>query len=108
MLMCNFKTPDRGMGAKMVRTLKGGMAVALLLGAVAAQAAGLGKLTINSALGQPLNAEIDLVSVQPGEVDSLSARVAPPEAFRDARIEYGPSLRLLRFSVEQRASGQNY
>ena len=96
------------MGAKMVRTLKGGMALALLLGAVAAQAAGLGKLTVNSALGQPLNAEIDLVSLQPGEVDSLTARVAPPEAFRDARIEYGPSLRLLRFSVERRANGSQY
>jgi len=92
----------------MVRTLKGGMAVALLLGAVAAQAAGLGKLTINSALGQPLNAEIELVSLQPGEVDSLSARVAPPEAFRDARIEYGSSLRLLRFAVETRPNGSQF
>lgn len=93
----------------MVRTIKGGMAIALLLGfAVAAQAAGLGKLTVNSALGQPLNAEIDLVSVQPGEIDALTARVAPPEAFRDARIEYGSSLRLLRFSVEKRPNGQSY
>ena len=51
--------------------------MALLVGAaVAAQAAGLGKLTVNSALGQILNAEIDLVSLQPGELDSLSARVA--------------------------------
>ena len=92
----------------MVRTLKGGLAAALLLGAVAAQAAGLGKLTVNSALGQPLNAEIDLVSVQPGELDDLVARVAPPEAFRDARIEYSSSLRLLRFSVEKRANGSSY
>src|SRR3954462_14134741 len=108
MLMCNFKRPDRGMGAKMVRTLKGGMAIALLLGAVTAQAAGLGKLTINSALGQQLNAEIDLVSLQPGELDNLSARVATPEAFRDARIEYGPSLRLMRFSIEKRQNGASY
>jgi pilus assembly protein FimV len=93
----------------MVRTLKGGMAVALLLGfAMAAQAAGLGKLTVNSALGQPLNAEIDLVSVQPGELDALTARVAPPEAFRDARIEYGSSLRLLRFAVDKRPNGSSF
>ncbi|MBC8022066.1 MAG: hypothetical protein H7Y14_03030, partial [Burkholderiales bacterium] len=85
------------------------MAIALLLGfAVAAQAAGLGKLTVISALGQALNAEIDLVSLQPGEIDSLTARVASPEAFRDARIEYGPSLRLLRFSVEKRPNGASY
>ena len=93
----------------MVSTFRNGAAVALLLGAsIAVQAAGLGKLTVNSALGQVLDAEIDLVSLQPGEVDSLSARVAPPESFRDARIEYTPPLRLLRFSVEKHPNGQPY
>jgi len=97
------------MGKKMVRNLKSIAAIALLTGvAFMAQAAGLGKLTVNSALGQILNAEIDLVSLQPGELDSLSARVASPEAFRDARVEYSPSLRLLRFSVEKRPNGQPY
>ena len=85
-----------------------GAVFALLMSASVAHAAGLGKLTVMSALGQPLNAEIDLVSLQPGELDSLTARVAPPEAFRDARIEYSTSLRLLRFSVEKRATGQPY
>ena len=88
--------------------LRSGAILALLLGVSVANAAGLGKLTVNSALGQILNAEIDLVSLQPGELDSLSARVAAPEAFRDARIEYSSSLRLLRFSVEKRATGQPY
>jgi pilus assembly protein FimV len=93
----------------MVRILRSAAAIALLIGAaMSAQAAGLGKLTVNSALGQILNAEIDVVSLQPGEVDSLSARVASPEAFRDARIEYSSSLRLLRFSVERRANGAPY
>src|ERR1700693_3507218 len=97
------------MGKIMVSILRSGAAIALLMGAaIAAQAAGLGKLTVNSALGQPLNAEIDLVSLQAGEVDSLTARVASPEAFRDARIEYSSPLRLLRFSVEKRANGQPY
>lgn len=91
-----------------MRIIKTGVTLALLLGVSVANAAGLGKLTVNSSLGQLLNAEIDLVSVQPGELDLLVARVAPPEAFRDARIEYSSSLRLLRFSVEKRASGQPY
>ena len=91
-----------------MRMIKTGVALALLLGVSVANAAGLGKLTVNSSLGQILNAEIDLVSVQPGELDNLVARVAPPEAFRDARIEYSSSLRLLRFSVEKRPSGQPY
>ena len=84
------------------------LACALLLGASIAHAAGLGKLTVNSSLGQILNAEIDLVSLQPGELDALNARVAPPEAFRDARIEYSGSLRLLRFAVDKRANGQPF
>ncbi len=91
-----------------MRMINSGVALALLLGVSGANAAGLGKLTVNSSLGQILNAEIDLVSIQPGELESLTARVAPPEAFRDARIEYSSSLRLLRFSVEKRASGQPY
>ena len=93
----------------MLGKIKTAVAIALLAGvSVAAQAAGLGKLTVTSALGQVLAAEIDLVSLQPGELDSLTARVASPESYRDARIEYSSVLRLLRFSVEKRASGQPY
>src|ERR1700687_5958121 len=93
----------------MVRILRSAAAVAaLLVVAMAAHGAGLGRLTVLSALGQPLNADIDLVSPQPGEVDAMVARVASPEAFQDARIEYAPALRLLRFSVERRANGQPY
>src|SRR5881227_959025 len=93
----------------MLNMTKRGTLLALLVGAsVAAHAAGLGKLTVNSALGQILSAEIDLVSVQPGELDSMTARVAAPEAFREARIEYSGSLRLLRFTVEKRPSGQPF
>ena len=90
---------------KTMRIITSGALLALFLGASVANAAGLGKLTVNSGLGQILNAEIDLVSLQPGELDSLSARVATPEQFRDARIEYSTSLRLLRFSVEKRVNG---
>lgn len=93
----------------MLRMMRSGVAATLLLSAsISIQAAGLGKLTVNSALGQNLNAEIDLVSLQPGEADAISARLAPPEAFREARIEYSPALRLLRFSVEKRSDGRPY
>ena len=93
----------------MLGKVKTAIAIALLAGAsFAVQSAGLGKLTVSSALGQVLVAEIDLVSLQPGELDSLTARVASPESYRDARIEYSSVLRLLRFSVEKRASGAPY
>src|SRR5882672_3695894 len=102
--MLIYKSPKFRVGTgKTMRIIKRGAALALLMGAsLAVHSAGLGKLTVNSALGQILNAEIDLVSVQQNEADAMTARVADPEAFRDARIEYSASLRLLRFSVEKR------
>lgn len=68
-----------------------------------AHAAGLGKLTVLSPLGQPLNAEIEIVSTRPGELEALSARLADPRAFTEAGIELSPALVGMRFSVERRA-----
>ena len=62
------------------------MAALFLALPLVAQAAGLGKLTLLSALGQPLNAEIEIVSLQPGEED-LAARLASSQAFAQAGIE---------------------
>ncbi len=78
----------------------------LALSASVTHAAGLGKLSVSSALGQPLAAEIELVSLQPGEFESIAARVASPEAYTDARVEYSPLLRQLRFSIERKADGK--
>jgi pilus assembly protein FimV len=68
-----------------------------------AQAAGLGELTLISALGQPLNAEVEIVSLQPGE-EGLGARLASPQAFAQAGIEADPILSDVRFTIERRAS----
>ncbi|MEK7230412.1 MAG: FimV/HubP family polar landmark protein [Pseudomonadota bacterium] len=73
-----------------------------------AHAAGLGKLTIVSALGQPLLAEVDLVSVRAGELATLIARLAPPEAYTQANISYSPALVGVRMSIERRPDGEHY
>jgi pilus assembly protein FimV len=73
-----------------------------------AHAAGLGKLTIRSALGQPLLAEVDLVSVQTGELATLVARLPPPEVFTQANVAYSPALVGVRMSIERRADGLPY
>ncbi len=73
-----------------------------------AHAAGLGKLTILSALGQPLLAEVDLVSVRAGELATLVARLAPPEAYTQANISYSQALVGVRMSIERRPDGQSY
>ncbi len=82
-----------------------GLVSALML-AWGVEAAGLGRLTVQSALGQPLRAEIELVAVQRDEIGSLSARLASAEAFRQARMERAEALSALRFEVDQRPNGQ--
>ena len=67
-----------------------------------AHAAGLGKLTVLSALGQPLRAEIELTAVAPNEAADLAVKLAPLEAFRAANIEFNPALLNLRFDIDQR------
>ncbi|WP_296948273.1 FimV/HubP family polar landmark protein [uncultured Massilia sp.] len=88
-----------------MKKLTAAVASALVL-ASAAHAAGLGKLTVLSALGQPLRAEIELTSVSPEEASGLAAKLASPEAFRNANIEFNPALLSLRFAVEQRGGRQ--
>ncbi|MFN2644722.1 MAG: FimV/HubP family polar landmark protein [Burkholderiales bacterium] len=70
--------------------------------ATGAHAAGLGRLAVLSALGQPLLAEIEIVSLQAGEEEGLSARIASPEAFQQAGIEPNPSLNGVRITIDRR------
>lgn len=81
------------------------MAVWLALASASApvDAAGLGRLTVQSALGQPFRGEVEVTSLTAEESQSLSARLAPADAFRQAGLEYNPALSGLRFAVEQRA-----
>jgi pilus assembly protein FimV len=78
------------------------VALAAFALAAAANAAGLGRLTVMSALGQPLLAEIEIVALQPGEEDGLSARLAPIEAFTAAGIDINAALSSVRISLERR------
>ncbi|MFA6070891.1 MAG: FimV/HubP family polar landmark protein [Janthinobacterium sp.] len=68
----------------------------------AVSAAELGKITVLSAAGQPLRAEVELSAVKPGEASSLLAKLAPPDAYRQANVEFNPALNALTFAVENR------
>jgi pilus assembly protein FimV len=72
-----------------------------------AGAAGLGRLTVLTSIGQPLVAEIDL-SVTREELGSLSARLAVPDAYSKANLQYNPALAGARLTVETRSAGQPY
>jgi pilus assembly protein FimV len=84
---------------------KASLLVALLGTAFGSQAAGLGKLTVYSAIGQPLNAEVSLTAT-PEELTALSAKLASHAAFSDAGIDFMPALAGLRFSVAKLPGGQ--
>ncbi len=84
------------------------IAGALLLVSGAAQAAGLGKLTVLTHLGEPLRAEIDVVAVEKGELETLTARLASPDAYVQANLPYPTPSLGLKLTVEQRASGEPF
>jgi pilus assembly protein FimV len=78
-----------------------GLAAWLTL-ATAAHAAGLGRLTVLSTLGEPLSAEIEIVSLQPGEDEGLTARLASADVFAQAGIDVNPALNSVRITIERR------
>jgi pilus assembly protein FimV len=88
-----------------LKTLSAAVASAVLL-LSNAHAAGLGKLTVLSALGQPLRAEIELTSVTADEAAALVPKLAPAEAFRQVNIDFNPALLSLRFAIDQRGGRQ--
>ena len=89
-------------------TLGKALVLALLVAPLMAQAAGLGRLTVQSNIGQPLSAEIDLVSVRGDEASALVARLAPPDAYQKSNLQYNNSLTGLKLSVEKRSDGQYF
>jgi pilus assembly protein FimV len=95
-------------GALGIKSLRAWILTAsLLVFSLSVQAAGLGRLDVKSALGEPLAAEIELLSVGK-EIETLSARLAGPESFGRAGLVYTPALSDVSVSVEQRASGEHF
>ena len=83
-------------------------AVLLVIAPYAADAAGLGRLTVQSSLGQPFRAEIDVIAVQKDELASLSARLAPPSAYQQAGLQYNNVVGGIALRIDQRPNGQPY
>jgi pilus assembly protein FimV len=70
-------------------------------------AAELGRLTLQSGVGEPLRAEIEVLAVRPGEAAALAARIAPAEVFWRANLERSPLLDRLRVAVERRPGNRH-
>ena len=88
--------------------LRGVAAAAMLFCAINASALGLGRLSVQSGLGETLKAEIEVTSLTPEESSNLKVRVAPPESYRAAGVEYNAVLPATRVEVQRRSDGRTF
>jgi len=82
--------------------------IVLALGAVGfdAQALSLGRLNVQSAIGEPLRAEIEVTEITAAEADGLKVNIASSEAFRAAGVPYNTALSDVRSTLQRRADGR--
>lgn len=115
--MMRRKLPaDRAMGTQqpmkrpLWRASALAIATAVLLGFSAsdASALGLGRVTVHSALGEPLRADIDIPEINAEELASLRATVASPDAYRAAGFEYNPAMANITITLQRRPDGSHF
>jgi pilus assembly protein FimV len=87
--------------------LTGAAFAAMCLVASNALALGLGRLSVQSALGETLRAEIDVTSITPEEASNLNIRVAPPESYRAAGVDYNSVLPSTQVVLQRRPDGRS-
>ena len=71
-----------------------------------ASALSLGPITVQSALGEPLRAEIDLSQITPAEAESLRASTAAADVFRTQGMEYSSTVSQMRVQLHRRPDGR--
>ncbi len=81
--------------------VKYGLVAGALALPAAAYALGLGRLTVESYVGQPLAARIELLSTSKEELDTLSARVADASLYRQNNLTYQGVLSRARVTLER-------
>ncbi len=91
------------------KTVVAAAAISLLgLSTTGALALSLGRITVQSALGEPLRAEIDIPEINAEEAASLKASTASAEAFAAAGLEYNPAMSNLQATLQRRPDGRAY
>ena len=85
-------------------------AIALLgsMASLEAHALALGRITVQSALGESLRAEIDISDLNAEEASSLRVGVAAAEVFKAAGLEYTAAAAGLDVKLLRRADGRSY
>src|SRR5580700_8925431 len=107
-----IRLPTRFLGVEMSVTMPRLILVACLLSPSflwpsIAWALGLGEIHLNSALNEPMNAEIDLIAATPDELTALRATLAGRDAFTRYGIDRPPFLSTLTFKVGKSKDGRD-
>ncbi len=82
------------------------VALCIALVPISVFAAGLGKLNVMSGLGEPLKADIELISVTTEELSSISAAIATEEAYTLQGIEKPASHNTIKLDIAKNAAGK--
>ena len=91
------------------RTAIAAAALALLgLYASEAFALSLGRISVQSALGEPLRAEVEVPSITSEEAASLRANIAPAADFAAAGLEYNAAISGVQVALARKADGRSY
>ncbi len=82
-------------------------AALLLAFPLAGNAASLGKITVFSAINEPLRAEVELTATQ-DELAGMRARLAAANTTRESGFAFSPTLKSVNFALDERNNGKTY
>lgn len=102
------KHPAKQSARWRVGVLASAMALLGSLASLDAHALALGRITVQSALGEPLRAEIDIAEITSDEASSLTVGAAAADRFKAAGLEYSAVMASLQVSLQRRADGRAY
>ncbi len=94
---------NRGRKAALVALM-----AACLLASGNARALALGRVTVQSALGDPLRAEIELADINPAEAATIQPAIALPDAFKAAGVDYNAALTGAQLSLQRHSDGRAF
>lgn len=80
-------------------------AIVMAFTPIIVNAASLGKLTINSNVGEPLNAEIELIATAKDDLSSITASIATDETYSLQGMQRSPLLKDVRLDFGRKTDG---
>ena len=82
------------------------LAIFMMLVSATAGSMGIGEIKLNSALNEPLNAQIELFSVRDADFDNIIVRMGSLKDFANAGIDKAAILNKVKFKVVHAAGGK--